>query len=76
MHTYGQKMIHESVSYFYVTHSFFRAVRLLNQNKRKIISSIILAIRRKEKAPRTPPMIAVESVEGAGITGSGSEAKA
>ena len=38
-----------------------------------MINSIIPAIRRKETAPRTPPIIAVESVNGAGI---GSEAEA
>ena len=56
-----------------VTYCFFRAVFLLNQ-KRKMISSTIPAIRRKEMAPRTPPMIAVESVDRAGVD-VGSEAK-
>ena len=44
-----------------------------------MISSTIPAIRRKETAPRTPLIIAVEFADGAGIagiTGSGSEAKA
>ena len=40
-----------------------------------MISSTIPATRSKETAPRTPPMIAVESADRAGITGSGSEAK-
>ena len=39
-----------------------------------MISSTIPAIRRKEMAPRTPPMIAVESVDGVGVD-VGSEAK-
>ena len=32
-----------------------------------MISSTIPAIGRKETAPRTPPIIAVESADGAGI---------